>query len=1072
MSMQRVVSLGLLVFGVALARADELDDGFAAPPLQARLRAYWWWLNGNVTAEAITRDLEWMKQIGMGGALVFDAGGATQGGHAPVPAGPLFGSPEWRKLFKHTLTEADRVGLEIGMNLQSGWNLGGPMVTPGKSAKVVAWSQLKAMGPTNLSVALPKPESRDGFYRDSFVLAYRANADAVAVPIPALSTSSWQGAPREHVMFDGDPSTFWVSDKGPTPQSPEWVRVAFSQPVTLGGVLIRGRPEYGPRECEWQVSADGRTYTRLQGTAMEKDRPATLRFPAVTASDFRLLIRSSYDPHQPKSSRNVQITEIVPLDAGGQPLYGGGRPRPIRMLAQKSAYHELGGSASDCSSLLEDDPAAPGEEDVLAKDVIDLSDKVTGDGKLNWDVPAGQWVVLRFGYTGNGAHVSTASGAWQGLVLDYLDADALRWYWHEVIDPIIADAGPLCGKVWKMVQTDSWELNGVNWTPSFPAEFQKRRGYDIRAWLPVLAGRIVESRDASNRFLADFRRTIADCVADNHYGTMAALAREHGLGIQPESAGPHTAPLDGLLCYRWSTWPMSEFWVPSPHRPTDDKRFFVKQAASAAHIYGQPIVCAEGFTSIGPQWNDVLWKMQKPSFDHEACAGLNLVFWHAFTCSPKEMGLPGQEYFAGTHFNPQITWADQAHAFVGYLNRCQALLQRGQFVADVLYYYGDHVPNIARRKQDDPAGVLPEYDYDVINEEALLRASVRDGRVALPSGMSYRVLVLSRVRALSLVVARKIRDLAKAGAVIVGPKPERTTGRQDDGELARIAAELWDSGRIKDVTAKEALKQQGVLPDVQGIPDWIHRHDNDSDVYFVSWQNAEPGRADCTFRVSGRHPEIWDPVSGMKRDASAFTQSGGRTTVPLEFAPYGSLFVIFRKPAGASSPGRNFPGFSRVAEVTGSWQVLFDPKWSGLEAAPITFDRLASWTERPEEGVRFYSGRGVYRKVLSVQESVFSPGRRLWVDLGTVADLAEVKVNGKNLGVVWTPPFRVDITDAAKTGENELEITVVNGWWNRIIRDQALPADRRMTHTNIRLKPDAKTMPAGLLGPVEILTSE
>ena len=220
------------------------------------------------------------------------------------------------------------------------------------------------------------------------------------------------------------------------------------------------------------------------------------------------------------------------------------------------------------------------------------------------------------------ARVSTASGVWRGLVLDYLDADALRWYWHEVIDPIIADAGPLCGKVWKMVQTDSWELGGVNWTVTFPEEFRKRRGYDIRPWLPVIAGRIVDSRDASNRFLNDFRRTIADCVADNHYGTMAALAHEHGMGIQPESGrAAHRAAgrLEMLRPQR-----LADERVLGPVAAPADRqtRFFVKQAASAAHIYGKSIVCAEGFTSIGPQWNDILWSSQKPSFDHEACAGL------------------------------------------------------------------------------------------------------------------------------------------------------------------------------------------------------------------------------------------------------------------------------------------------------------------------------------------------------------------------------------------------------------------------------------------------------------------
>lgn len=995
---------------------DPLVDGWNNPPVQARLRAYWWWLNGNVTKEAITKDLEWMKQIGMGGGLVFDAGGATQGGHDPVPLGPLFGGPEWRELFKHTLKEADRLGLEIGLNLQSGWNLGGPLVTPERAAKVVAWSQFVVQGPTNVAVTLPKPKAREDFYHDSFVLAYRNKTGTLAgTQPPAVTTSSWQKGMNADVMVDGNMDTFWVSDTPPSAQKPEWVRLTFSQPVSLSGVTVRGRPGYGPRECEWQVSEDERKFTTLKKFTVENKQDATIRFAPVKATEFRLLIRSSYDPRQPKSPRNVQIAEIVPLDADGKPLTAGARTRPIRQLAQKSAFHELGGSATDCSPLLEDDPSTPGEEDVLVKDVLDLTDKLDKDGTLRWSAPDGTWVILRFGYTNNGAHVSTCSGNWNGLVLDYLDADAFRWYWHEVIDPIIADAGPLAGKVWKMVQTDSWELGGVNWTAKFVEEFQKRRGYDVRPWLPVLAGKIVESRDASNRFLADFRRTIADCVADNHYGTMAALAHQHGIGIQPESAGPHTAPLDGLMCYGRSDWPMSEFWVPSPHRPTDERRFFVKQASSAAHIYGKTVVCAEGFTSIGPQWNDVLWNMQKPSFDHEACAGLNLVFWHAFTCSPKEMGLPGQEYFAGTHFNPQITWSNQAHAFVSYLNRCQFVLQQGQFVADVLYYYGNHVPNIARLKQDDPAKVLPEYDYDVVNEEMLLQASVKDGRVTLPSGMSYRVLVLPKP-ALSAAAARKVNELTQTGAVVT--RPEST---------------------------KETLRQNGVLPDVEGIPDWIHRRVGEVDVYFVSNQKAEPWTGNVIFRVAGKTAELWDAVTG-ERDTVVATEKDGRTTVSLELAPYGSVFVVFGE-KGARAPVK----LKTVAEITGSWEVSFGEK-------KMTMEKLVDWTRLPE--VRYFSGSAVYRKTFEAPKA----SGRLYLDLGSVSMLAEVRVNGKNVGVAWCPPWRVEITDALKASGNVLEVTVVNGWWNQLVGD---PKKER-TKTNIRLKAGAQPQESGLFGPVTL----
>jgi hypothetical protein len=768
------------------------------------------------------------------------------------------------------------------------------------------------------------------------------------------------------------------------------------------------------------------------------------------------------------------------------------RAKPIQHLSEKSAYAELGFSASDCTPLLFDIPATPGEEDVAAADVVNLADELAAaagaaDGasanppgplNLRWDAPAGDWAVIRFGCTNNGARVSTASGDWQGMVLDYADADALRWYWHEVIDPIIADVGPLTGKSWTMVQTDSWELGGVNWTPKLRDEFKRRRGYDPLPWLPVIAGRIVDSRDASNRFLTDLRRTIADCIADNHYGTMAELAHAHGLGIQPESAGPHTAPLDGLKCYGKSDWPMSEFWVYSPHRPTDEGRFFVKQAASAAHVYGKPIVCAEGFTSIGPQWNDILWSSQKPSFDHEACAGLNLVFWHAFTCSPAEDGLPGNEYFAGTHFDPQITWSKQAPAFVAYLNRCQSLLQLGHFDADVLYYYGNHVPNIARLKKDDPARILPQYDYDVINEEVLLTtATAPDGRITLPSGMSYRVLKLPDAPVLSLEAARKVRDLAAAGATIVGPRPTRATGRQDDAELLNIAGEAWDSGRITPRSARDALAGLHVAPDVAGFPDWIHRTAGAAEIYFLSNQANEPFHGDVTFRVAGKQPELWDAVTAARRDAGAFHQAdGGLTTVPLDLPPYGSLFVIFRKPAAATAAATDGHGTNTIAttpigELSGPWTVSFDPRWGGPASA--TFEALTDWTKRDEPGICHYSGTATYRKTFDAPRTEpNAAGPRIWLDLGDLSMLAAVRLNGRDLGVVWAPPFRVDVTDALKPTGNELEIDVVNGWYNRLLHDLTLPENQRLLKTNIRLPKTAKPTPSGLYGPVRLLRSQ
>lgn len=925
---------------MAVEPAVSLEQGWQNPPNQSRLLAYWWWLNGNVTKASITRDLEEMKAKGFGGALLCDANGASQDGNDNVPHGPTFFTPEWRELYKHTLREADRLGLQISLNIQSGWNLGGPMVTAEDAAHKYVWSEVKVSGPTNLVLKLPVPKARDDFFRDSAVVAFQ------------------------------------IQSNKPHPPLKNWKQKALQESL--------------------------------------------------------------------------------------QPF-----------------------SAPDSAPLFAEISATPGEEDTRSSDVVDLTGKLEADGTLRWTVPAGEWQVLRFGYTiGDHSYVSTSSDGWNGFALDVYSAAAFQNYWDKIVEPLIQDAGPLAGKSLKYLHTDSWEVELASWTPALRAEFQKRRGYDLTPWLPVLSGRIVNSREESDRFLYDYRRTLGDLAIDGHFRIFRDNAHKHGLLFHPESGGPHAVPIDAQQCLGWNDAPMSEFWAWSwRHRIGDANRFFVKQPASAAHTYGRKLVLAEGFTTIGPHWQEKLWDNLKPSFDQALCEGLNQLVWHAFVCSPAEMGMPGQQYFAGTHLNPNVTWWEKSSPFFAYINRCQWMLQQGNFVADVLYFYGDTVPNFTRHKRTDPAQCRPGYDYDVITAEALLeRTSFKDGKIVLPDGMSYRVLVLPDREVISLPVLKKISELVKAGATVIGPKPLRGQSLQNmaeaDAELAKIADQLWGGqtgkGRVfTGKTAREVLLAEGVAPDCEftevtgGDFDYIHRTDHGAEIYFLANRTNGAAAATVAFRVTGKVPELWNPVTGERRFATAYQQQDGRTWVPLEFTPCGSWFVVFREPA-AEHPALakiNALQFKPVQEINGSWTVRFDPKWGGPET--VQFDSLVSWPTRPEPGIKFYSGTATYEKTFELAAPVKS---KLQLDLGNVRELAEVKVNGKSCGIVWCPPWRVDISHAVKTGENKLEIEVVNFWPNRIIGDASLPPDQRLTKTNIR-KLTAKTPleEAGLFGPVQLL---
>ncbi len=1077
--------------------ASDLEQDWNHPPRNSRVRAYWWWLNGCVDEAAITRDLEEMKAKGFGGALLCDADGSSQDGNDRAPHGPTFFSPEWRKLYKHALHEAARLGLEMSLNIQSGWNLGGPMVTADDAAKKLVWSETRVNGPAKIRQKLPEPASRDGYYRDAFVVAYRLKpADAKQSVFAGLKSGSEQPAQPLKNLADGDPKTFWVSASGkqrvgPSRERPVWVQFEFLSLTGVNRLAVQPRPGYGPRECELQVSGDGKAFRVVKAFVADEKKETVVTFDTVTGRAFRLVVYSAFDRGSPQAPRNVQIVELrLSGKDGTWPDGGSGKRRTLQHWEQKAGHKPLHFSAPDTALLFEELPAQPGEEDTLSTGVLDLTSKLDKDGTLRWDAPAGAWQVFRFGCTiGNHSYVSTSSEGWTGFAIDVLDAGAFRRYWDAVVEPLIADAGPLAGRTLKYLHTDSWEVEPLNWTPAMRTEFRKRRGYDMTPWAPVLAGRIVESRAASNRFLHDFRKTLGDLAIDNHYRPLRDGAHRHGMLIHPESGGPHAVPIDAQRCLGFNDAPMSEFWAWSwRHRIGDSNRFFVKQPASAAHTCGRRLVLAEGFTTIGPHWQETLWDNLKPSFDKACCEGLNLLVWHAFVCSPEAQGMPGLQYFAGTHLNPNVTWWTKSAPFFNYLNRCQAMLQRGLFVADACYYYGDHVPNFAQHKRTDPARVLPGHDYDVITEETLLtRAGVKDGRIVLPDGMSYRVLVLRDQKAISLPVLQKVKELADAGAIIVGPRPtEAESLRDSDAEVKQIASSLRI---VTDKPAREVLIEAGVKPDfefsggdAQTDLDYIHRRDANADIYFVANRTNRTERVTCTFRVAGKVPELWNAVSGNRRFAAAYAEADGRTSLPLEFAPCGSWFVIFRKSA-ASHPATaksNAQEWCRVQELAGPWTVSFPSGMSAPErdsremlrsdTRSIVFEELTSWTGHSDPGIRFYSGTASYQKQFDAPRPAPS-GQRLFLDLGDLRELAEVRLNGRSLGIVWAPPFRVEITGALKPTGNVLQIDVCNFWPNRIIGDESLPPEKRFTKTNIRkLTKDTPLMPSGLFGPVTLCT--
>ncbi|HPP25135.1 MAG TPA: glycosyl hydrolase [Phycisphaerae bacterium] len=767
------------------------------------------------------------------------------------------------------------------------------------------------------------------------------------------------------------------------------------------------------------------------------------------------------------------------------------------------------------AEMLEREAAgAPDDRDCTANEVLNLTDRMDASGRLTWDAPAGKWTLLRIGYALLGAKTSCTSPGAQGLEIDFFSTDAFDMHWGHTGEKMIADAGPLAGKTLRYVHDDSYEVAGPNrlqqnWTPRFIEEFKSRRGYDPTPYLPVLTGKIIDSRDVSNRFLWDYRRTIADLFASGHYARMRELAHAKGLGTHPESGGPFWPCIDGLLNQSLNDIPMGEYWKRVPEAP-DGKIFWrgdyhicdtVRQAASAAHIYGKPICQAEAWTSMGPNWEEDLFDL-KDLGDEAFCAGLtrNVLCFYVHQADLKAR--PGYQWeAAGTHFDRNVTWWDLSHAWLTYLARCQYMLQQGRFVADLLYFYGEDAPNYVPAKTHMRPELPKGYDCDTCNADVLLnRLTVQDGRLVLPDGMSYRMLVLPERRRMTPRVLARIKELVEAGATVVGPKPKQSPSLagypECDAQVRRMADELWGNdddpkGRKREVGKGRVIwgKQLWKLLAADQVPpdfeyrrqaedtrlDFIHRRAGETDIYFVSNQLDRPDKAECFFRVSGKQPEIWDPVTGERWDAVNFENKNGRTQLLLEFAPRQSCFVVFRRPAAPpeerAADGRNFPTYRPAGELSGPWTVRFDPELGGPES--VVFDKLVDWTQRPEPGIKYYSGKAVYEKTFDLPQDLQKPGKRVFLDLGRFENVAGVRLNDKDVGVVWTAPWHIEITSAVQTTGNKLEITIANLWPNRLIGDASLPPEKRITVTNVKkFKADMPLLPSGLLGPVVLKSAE
>lgn len=1091
--------------GPGMASADPLAGAFDDPPAEAGLGAYWYWLDGGVTRAGITADLEAMHANGITTAMLFAIGGSKSPPLVDPPADAL--TPGWWALVTHAVAEADRLGMTIAMNICDGWaTASGPWITPELSMQLVTWSEARAVhGATGITLP-PPPRQRD-YYRDTAVLAFPwpATLDESSTALrPRLATTlPLAQAPLGALLDPANARDVFDTDQ------PGHVDFAFDAPFTLRSVTVRTPSPWGYSPGVYRAANSLQVLASDDGVAF---RPVgELEYPQ---HGWQTGLNTLTHALPETTARVFRFVHVPIQPPGYQENYDFGQDTRLRLygleLSSCPQVHQLEGKSAAQWSISRRTTVrdVPDAACVAPASILDLSDRLRADGRLDWSPPPGRWRILRIGATTNGRENSAAGGA-QGLEVDRLDADAVRLQFERWFGTALEHVGPaLAGRVLRTVHVDSWEASSQNWSPRLPEAFQRLRGYALRPWLAAMAGVPIASAAATEGFLHDLRRTLAELTQSEFFATVARLAHERGCLFSGEPASP-TYPVDGLRWADATDLPMGEFWLRTPRndKPTD-----VADAVSGGHVYGKRVIATESFTENEIRWDEHP-ALLKPLGDRHYCRGVNRFMLHVYTAQPFLDREPGMTLNGiGTVFSRTQTWWPQARGWFDYMRRCQAVLQQGVPVNDIAVFIGEELPSRALLPAQLDAPIPAGYRHDSINRDALLRlATVKDGCIVLPGGARYALLVLPREARHTSELLAALARLVADGATVLAPPTLGPIGLEPEAEAyAGLVARLWGEaaaasgravgerrigkGRLAWGTTPAALlaatgPAPSLLQPAGEALDWTHRRGPGWQAWFIA--NGSDRRVEATVSLRGAAGavECWRAEDGVRAAAPAWRVAGARTELPLALDAGASVIVVLRDPPagalaaaaiGATVSEARFTGDGLrletgargthlVAAAAGSARLLLqDGRRVQLDVpapppplalrGPWTLDfsgwraprdvlSLATpvaWTSLSPARVRCHSGSGRYRTRLRLPRSRLAPDQRLLLDLGEVREIAEVWINGGHVATCWMAPFVVDVTRALRPGGNLLEVRVTNTWHNRLAGDRSLPEGERI----------------------------